>query len=99
MDRKLVYRDHGGVRRTLVTNVEEGSVGVLTEMDIDRLITENQALEEEHVAFSDNKIVARIPMVVYEKLMLDGTIADDERFKRWLNDPDNRVFRVWRGNL
>lgn len=41
--------------------------------------------------------VARIPMVIYEELMRLGITRDPKAMKKWLNDPDNRVFRTREG--
>lgn len=38
--------------------------------------------------------VASIPLVVYGELKRQGIIDDPIRFKRWLNDGDNRFFRT-----
>ena len=43
--------------------------------------------------------VASIPLSILEQLRRDGTLADPERFKKWLNDPDNRMFRTRPGKL
>lgn len=38
--------------------------------------------------------VARIPAVIHARLHRDGIIRDPVALKRWLNDPDNAVFRT-----
>jgi hypothetical protein len=38
--------------------------------------------------------VASIPLVVLSELKRNGTLDDPVRFKRWLNDSDNRFFRT-----
>lgn len=43
--------------------------------------------------------VASIPLSVYEQLRKDGIADDEKRLKRWLNDPDNRVFRTKLGTV
>lgn len=43
--------------------------------------------------------VAEIPLSVVEKMMADGSWDDDKALKRWLNDPDNRCFRIWEGKV
>jgi hypothetical protein len=44
--------------------------------------------------WGDGQIVARLPLVLWLKLYQDGTLNDRAKLKRWLNDPDNRDFRV-----
>ena len=43
--------------------------------------------------------VARIPNVILLDLKKQGILDDWPRFKRWLNDPDNRFFRTHEGSL
>lgn len=43
--------------------------------------------------------VAEIPLSVVEKMMADGSWDDENALKRWLNDPDNRCFRIWEGKV
>lgn len=38
--------------------------------------------------------VARIPMVVWQRLMKTGVAKDEKAMNRWLNERDNRVFRT-----
>ena len=48
--------------------------------------------------------VARIPLVVFQDLEKQGitrgfTVIDMKRFKEWLNNPDNQVFRTRAGRV
>nr|BAR32782.1 hypothetical protein [uncultured Mediterranean phage uvMED] len=49
--------------------------------------------------------VASIPLVVVQQLAQQGImsragrIIDKERFKKWLNNSENRHFRVYQGNV
>tara|TARA_R100000231_G_C5281640_1_gene151786 strand:+ start:58 stop:414 length:357 start_codon:yes stop_codon:yes gene_type:complete len=49
--------------------------------------------------------VASIPLIVVQQLAkqgimsVGGAIKDRKRFKQWLNDPDNRAFRIYQGNV
>ena len=49
--------------------------------------------------------VASIPLIVVQQLAQKGImsnagrIIDKDRFKKWLNDPNNRHFRVYQGNV
>jgi hypothetical protein len=42
----------------------------------------------------DSVHVARIPLVIYRQLQRLGITKDRKVFERWLNDPDNAVFRT-----
>ena len=43
--------------------------------------------------------VASIPMNVYLELRRKGVLQDQAALKRWLNDPDNAVFRTRPGTV
>ena len=55
--------------------------------------------------FSDNtpgktfRHAAEIPMVVWNKALREGWHSDKVAWKKWLNDPDNKAFRVWKGKI
>ena len=49
--------------------------------------------------------VASIPLIVVQQLAKKGImkqaggIKDKVRFRKWLNDPDNRFFKTYNGNI
>jgi hypothetical protein len=43
--------------------------------------------------------VARIPLSVFYKLKAEGKLDDEAYMKRWLNDSENRFFRVKEGQV
>lgn len=43
---------------------------------------------------TDTRHVARIPMVVWQRLMRTGVAKDERALNAWLDDPDNRAFRT-----
>jgi hypothetical protein len=42
----------------------------------------------------DTVHVARIPMVIWQQLQRLGITKDEAALNKWLNDPDNSVFRT-----
>lgn len=96
---KKVYRNEDGVRRTSIFDDENPHrLTVLTEVEMDGVIESNKIARELHPRYSTNKLVAKgIPMTVVEKSIHEQW--DDADWKRWLNDPDNNVFRVWEGRV
>jgi hypothetical protein len=97
METKLVYRNSDGVRRTMITDSDRPhDITVHTEVVMDSVIENNKIMRELHPEKSTHKLIARgIPMTVYEQSLLEGW--DEKRWARWLNDPDNAAFRVWKG--
>jgi len=60
----------------------------------------------EHVKMlSDNKPgkdlrhVAEVPIIIYNKAVREGWVNDRAAWKKWLNDPDNKLFRTWKGKV
>ena len=101
---KILNKD-GSV--TTFHDVDDGLV-IKKEQNVDKLIDANK--EEYNTAsskWSENALenrVARIPLAVFEQLEKEGitrgfTVLDQKRFKAWLNNPDNRVFRTKAGRI
>ena len=98
-ERKVTYRNDGAVKRTMVWEDDDpDTIRVYTEQDLTQAIENNKKLAELHPRRSTNKLVARgVPVSVYEKSVLEGWDSND--WNRWLNDPDNRAFRIWQGRV
>lgn len=97
-EKKFVYQLGDGVRRTMVYEDDQpDKFTINTEVDVTNLADDNKALRENHKAHSTNKLVARVPMTIYEQSVREQW--DDAKWKQFLNDPDNKVFRVWEGRV
>lgn len=79
-----------------------------TRQDIEPFIERNRALwngSEKHTRYSEMTRVASIPNVILMELSKQGivsptgTILDDARFRRWLNDRENLLFRTRAGKV
>ena len=73
-----------------------------TTQDVTDIIKRNRASLNEvdvHAAWGEWSKVASLPLSVYYDLKQQGILDDRARFKKWLNDPDNKAFRVWQGRL
>jgi hypothetical protein len=91
---KRVYRDAYGVRRTLIFDDDGNRLAVQTEQAIDGLLDHTAAFRDIPQPGPFKK-VASVPIEVYEKSVLEGW--DDGDWAKWLNDPDNKLFRTWPG--
>ena len=60
-------------------------------------------LYDEHTRWNTKEMgmnrVMRVPMVIYMELVKSGAIRDQEALKRFINDPDNAVFRTRPGRV
>lgn len=91
-----MYRNNDGVRRTLITDTDKPhDITVHTEVVMDEVLESVKRARENHPNNSANKHLAKVPMTVYERSILEDW--DDSDWKKWLNDPDNALFRVWQG--
>lgn len=99
MEVKKTYRKSDGVTRTMIWEDDDPEiVHVHTEVDLTQAIENNKILSDLHPRRSTNKLIARgVPLTVYEQSVQEDW--DDDRWKRWLNDPDNAAFRVWKGQV
>jgi inorganic pyrophosphatase len=99
MQRKVIYRDYGGIRRTMIWEDDTPlDVTVLTESNMEATIEMNKIVREMHPRRGTNKLIARgVPITVAEKAMRENW--DESDWAKWLNDPDNAAFRIWPGRV
>jgi hypothetical protein len=100
-ERKTVYANANGVRRTLISDSGyPDRVIVQTEQVLDEILN-GIMRDRERLAANDNrssiKPIARIPVEVFERMILEGWGPDDEA--KWLNSPEAAPFRIWKGRV
>ena len=97
-ERQRVYRDSDGVRRTLIWDDDDpDQVVVKTEQDIEPIL-DSVARDREIMAHNGhNKLLARVPVAVYERAVIEQWGEDD--WKKYLNSAAAAPFRVWRGTV
>ncbi len=78
---------------------EGDSVFEVTVQDLNPLLQHVKAMRETHVQDKEMKLAGFIPTEIVERMMRDGSFNDPAAIKRWLNDPQNECFRVWKGKL
>lgn len=105
----MTKKINNGITQKEFTDV--GDQLIITEkQDISAIVEANKADYKETDAktkWSDGQLsnrVARIPLVVFQDLEKQGitrgfTVIDMKRFKEWLNNPDNQVFRTRAGRI
>lgn len=107
MKRLFDYDPVTGVKQWF--HMEEGSdeFTIQTEQPVDDLIEANRADYNSFTSGRDRwgedigarTKVASIPLNVYQDLKAKGILKDQAALKRWLNDPDNLVFRTRPGTV
>lgn len=73
---------------------------VTAEQDVTAVLEANKkAFNDAPERYGEWARVAQIPMVIYLDLKKKGILDDQAALKRWLNDPDNRLFRTRAGSV
>jgi len=98
MSLKEIYAADGSIVRTVITDDAEGTVTHVMAQDCEPVIAAAAARRELPMD-KELRPVAEVPMVVIERAMREGWINDQAAWRRWLNDSDNRAFRVWGGRI
>lgn len=73
-----------------------------TTQDVSKLVEENKQAYQNVTSldrWGDGRVVARIPLSIYTQWIQDGRDKDDAFLRRWLNDPENKHFRVRPGKV
>jgi hypothetical protein len=98
-ERKRVYQDAFGVRRTLIADDERPDRFVVhTEQDLEEILA-GVARDRELMRHGDDKVVATLPAIVVEDLIHRGIYHDEDAFRRWLNGPEAAPWRKWQGRV
>lgn len=81
---------------TIEIDAETGLPVIVQTQDLKPILEANkrQANDFDPYLRTDMQHVARIPTVVWQRLMRTGVARDEKALNTWLDDPDNRVFRT-----
>lgn len=89
---------------TAKTEIEQsdGKLVVHNVQDAEPIIERNKRWQNDDQGKGENlRHVAHLPSIVYLDLLKKGYFkpGNEKLLSAWLNDPDNRFFRVWRGRV
>lgn len=103
MSKKLFdYDPTTGTTKWWHYDADRDEATIETEFKIDDLIEDNKAHfnnTDERERWGEWTRVASVPMPLYFTLKKQGIADDQAALKRWLNDPDNRLFRTRPGRV
>jgi len=92
--------------RYTVATLQDDQVILTTKQDVSDIVEANKQQVNAATKKVDDVLthVARIPNTVIDVLnkiciMRGFMVTDEKRFKAWLNDPDNRVWRTYPGSV
>jgi hypothetical protein len=93
----VIYDQLGNVIRVAHTDKADGRMTFETIEDHAPTIESAKVIREHQNPKAMLRHVARVPMVIYEQAVREGWANDQDRWRKWLNDPDNKDLRVWQG--
>jgi hypothetical protein len=94
------YRDSDGVQKTMVWDpADPDFLAVHTAQDVEPILDSIARDQELMTQNGDNKLAARLPLIVVEDLVQRGIFYDEPLFKAWLNSDEAAPWRVWKGRL
>lgn len=91
-----------GTRQWFVPSPDGETFTIATEQDITPLLEqahEARKVMDKHQRWGDGQLVARIPNSVLFDPKNRHLLRDQAALKRWLNDPENKVFRLREGKV
>jgi hypothetical protein len=99
---RAILDQRGNVLKTL--HVHDDRRIEVTEENIDGILAlaerQRQIRGETMAGHHDGMVLAGyIPEAVWERMCRDGSVTDEAALKRWMNDPQNSCFRVWKGTV
>ena len=102
--RRVLDRDPlSGVTRYWSWDPEQQASVIETVHDVTPILEHNKALQartDERAGWKGNwHRVAAIPLSLYFALKQKGITKDRKALRKWLNDPDNRLFRTRTGRV
>ena len=97
MARRTVIDHKTGFKSEFAT--EDDKIVYHTTQDVAPIIEHTKAIRETVKPGKDLRHVAEVPMVIYQKALREGWANDKAQWKKWLNNPDNKVFRTWQGKI
>jgi len=104
--RVLDFDPHTGIKHNFVYEAGEtpsqDRFVIETTQDVSDIIARNRASAndvDKHKPWGEWSKVASLPLSIYYDLKQQGILDDKKRFKKWLNDPDNKYFRTRGGRI
>ena len=89
-----------GVKTAVHTEDGDGTFHVTKTQDIQPTLDYTKYLREQPVDRKNEvRHVAEIPPVLAAKLIRDGILGDSKAILKWLDKPENKVFKTVEGRL
>jgi hypothetical protein len=96
---RAIYDQFGGVVRSVHVDRSEDRMVFASEQDVDPILRANERDRDVDQRGREFRLAARVPIEVVGRAMREGWYNDKAAWKRWLNNSENRAFRVWEGRV
>ena len=89
-------------KQVIIDDDNPDQMHIRWKQDVTAIVEGNKTLEELHEEKRGDQFlqyhIARLPLKIFMELDAVGITKDEKAFNKWLNDPDNRKWRVhkWR---
>ena len=84
-----------GTRAYVDYDEAEDAMHFIEEQDVTQLLALNRAMyNEAPTGWGDGATAARLPLSLWMRLKREGVLDDPKRWRRWLNNSENRHFRI-----
>ena len=89
-----------GVETAVHTEDGDGKFHVTKNQDVQPTLDYTKYLREQPVdRKAEDRHIAEIPPVLAAKLIRDGILGDSKAILKWLDKPENKVFKTVEGRL
>lgn len=98
MAKSAILDAQSDARRKIIYHEEDTRRFIETRQDLTPIVEAARILADEPPG-KDFRHAAFIPQIVLDRAFNEGWFHDPKKWKAWANDPANREFRTWQGNL
>ncbi len=101
MSKRLITDDAlTGIKTYLEYDGTDDNAVIRKEQDVTGIVESNRAaFDSAPKRWGDMTHVGRIPLTVYYELERKGILNDQDALRKWLNDPENAMWRVRPGTI
>lgn len=101
MSKRLITDDAlTGIKTYLEYDGTDDNAVIRKEQDVTGIVESNRAaFDAAPKRWGDMTHVGRIPLTVYYELERKGILNDQDALRKWLNDPENAMWRVRPGTI
>ena len=101
MAKRLITDDKvTGIKTYLDYDGSDDNAMIVKEQDVTGIVEYNKAaFDNAPKRWGEFTHVGRIPMTVYMELKAKGILDDQQELTKWLNDPNNAMWRVRPGSI